>query len=685
MASNRKVIKELLQVFSLKRLFLVYSLPLIVTLGLLGAFDAFQRPDLFFLDRAFQWRGAQEPRPEIAIVAISKEDFDRGAPRWPWPRSLIARLVDQVSEHGPAVIGIDILYTERSNTEAVFTRNHFGDIQPFLYHALSGEKLEVQTREGTRVIGPGTPGFDRISLGAKSARFQDLELADAVRRAVENGTDVVLAAQTVSGMRVVGLTEPYPELAAAGGSLGLVGIRLDNDGVLRKYLPYGRDKEGRFHYGIALVAVANYLKSELPDRPLPNGDVLLGNSSPIRVTDGQFLVNFRGPPGTHPTWPALDILRGEIDLSHRLKDKIVFIGVTDPSAEDLQPTPFSGTERMAGVEFHAAAADTLLSGSFIQVPHRYQQIILLMALGLAAVGLGRFPRPLFGFAGGLVVVAALLGGWFGSFVAFNYFLPVAGPLAALVSGYGIALTDRVGVEQLEKQQARSMLSRYLPPDIVKEMLKAPVDAQLGSRRADLTVLFSDIRGFTSISEKLDPEQVVELLNDYLTVMTEVIFHHGGTVDKFEGDGILVFFGAPQPHEDHAERAVRTAMEMRDRIGELEGRWRERTNETLRVGIAINTGEVMVGNIGSQRRMDYTVIGDTVNLASRLQDLTKELDASILISGSTQQRVESLFRLRALGSVEVRGRQQPVELYEVIGLNSGETVPTASVAPGQAQV
>ncbi len=425
---------------------------------------------------------------------------------------------------------------------------------------------------------------------------------------------------------------------------------------------------------MALESVAKLQDANLPASPLAGGDVLLEGGLRVEAPGGRFLVNFRGKPGTYPTWQAGDVLRGDEDYSSRLKGKIVFIGVTDPSAEDLLPTPYSGTQRMAGVEFHAAAADTILSDSFISVTPRYQRILLVALLALGAIALGRFPRPLYGSAGALLVLGGLAGGWFGLFVGANYLLPLAGPLVALVSGYGVALSDRVGVEQLEKQQARSMLSRNLPPDIVKEMLKTPIDAQLGSRRAELSVLFSDIRGFTTLSEKLDPEEVVNLLNQYLTVMTEIIFRHGGTVDKFEGDGILVFFGAPQPLEDHPERAVRTALEMRDRLAELQGPWQEQSDEPLRIGVGIHTGEVMVGNIGSSRRMDYTVIGDTVNLAARLQDLTKEYGASVLISGSTQERVKHMCQLRDLGSVEVRGRQQSVDLYEVEAVNSPPSTP-----------
>ena len=659
----------MLSIFALKRLYLIYGAPLILALCLLLVFGVFHRPELFFLDRAFEWRPDQEPSPHIAIVAISQQDFEQGAPRWPWPRSLMARLIDQVSSYRPSVIAIDILYTERSSSESVVTQEQFEQVQRYIYHVLSGNSIRVKNPQGTLVIGPGVAVFDQVVAGRASALSQDLELADSVRRSIEDGVPVVLAAQTVSGKGVFGLAEPYPELLdAAGGSVGLVGIRSDSDGVLRRYLPYGRDKDDAYVYALGLVAAADFQQAPLPRSPLDKGDVLIGDSTLVRVNDGSFLVNFRRPPPSYPVFSAGEIFRGELDFTQSLADKIVFIGVTDPSSEDLQPTPLSGSERMAGVEFHAAATDTILSGSYIVSAPLYQQLLIVVALGTGAIALGRFPRPLFGGVGVLLATGALFGGWFWSFAGANYLLPLAASLAAVGSGYAFALTDRVGVEQLEKQQARSMLSRYLPPDIVRTMLKNPVEAQLGGRRAELTVLFSDIRGFTTLSEQLEPEQVVSLLNEYLTAMTDIIFGHGGTVDKFEGDAILVFFGAPQYHEDHAQRAVNTAIAMQERLADLEGKWMALTQASLNIGIGIHTGEVMVGNIGSQRRMEYTVIGDTVNLTSRLQDLTKELDASILISDSTHRRVAHMCQARSLGSVEIRGRQQPVHIFQVSGLN-----------------
>ena len=644
--------------------FLVYSLPLILVICLVAVFNAFERPDLFFLDRAFNWRGTGDPREEIVIVAIGKEDFERGAPRWPWPRSLMARLIDQISAYEPEVIVIDILYGERSNSESLITRDQFPELQPFLYRILSGVKQTIQTSQGTVVIGPGHPGFDSIAAGTESAEAQDLELAGAVRRARDNGVGVVLAIQTISDGRFVGLIEPYPSLnQAAGGSLGFAGIRTDSDGVLRNYLPYSRDKDGNFVYGLALAAVAQFQGVTLPRQPLSSGDVQIGDLR-IPVDDGKFLVNFRGPPGSYPTFVSLDVLRGDMDLSAQLKGRIVFVGVTDPSAEDLVATPFSGTQRMAGVEFQAAAADTLLSDSFITAAPRYQEFLMIIVLALIGVALGRFLKPRFSIPGILVASGALFGGWYVSFAGADYLLPIASPLAAGAAGFAFSIVERVTVEQSEKQRARNTLSRYLHPDVVKEMIKSPIAEQLGGKRTQITVLFSDIRGFTTLSERLTPEQVVGLLNEYLGVMTQIIFDHGGTVDKFEGDAILAFYGAPQAHEDDPERAVRTALDMRAKLSKLDEQWIDLTKTSLHIGIGINTGHAVVGNIGSNLKMDYTIIGDSVNLASRVQDLTKEYGAPILVTGETKERVEHMCLLRHVDSIEVRGRSQSTDLYEV---------------------
>jgi CHASE2 domain-containing sensor protein len=254
-----------------------------------------------------------------------------------------------------------------------------------VFQVLRRTELEIQTQDGVRTIGPGTEAFDEIVLGKASADAQDQELTDAVA----SGVPVVMAAQTVSGPGVQGVIRPYASLLAASrNTLGLAGVRLDDDGVLRRYLPYGVDESGNLIYGLAVVAVSKYLDTPLPRSPLPGGDVLLGDETVVEVENGSFLVNFPGPPGTHLTVTAGDILNGRPEIDGLLTGKIVFIGVSDPSAEDVVPTPYSGTDRMAGVEFHAAAAGTILQNRFIETTSTYQVVLIIVGLSLVAVPWG---------------------------------------------------------------------------------------------------------------------------------------------------------------------------------------------------------------------------------------------------------------------------------------------------------
>ena len=650
----------------LNRIYMVYAVALIVMFCLLSSLGVFDRIDLFFLDRAFDIRGIQDPHPNVAVIAVSQEDFEQGAPRWPWPRSLMARLVDALAEERPAVIALDIQYGRKTNSETLLTREGFDQIRPYVYQALAGAELKIQNQEGVRVIGPGNDAFDQIVQGSESAAAQDRELAVAVGRAVDSGVPVILAAQTISVSGVRGLSRPYDALLeSADGHLGLVGVRTDEDGVLRRYIPYGQDENGEFVYGLALEAVACFLGVPLPSRPSQGGDLPIGSDLVLAVDGGGFLVNFPGPPGTHFTVNAGVILDGRGEYPGTLMGKILFVGVSDPSVEDLFPTPFSGSERMAGVQFHASAASTILNDSQISTTPLYQVLIIIILLVLAAVVVGRFTRPVLGMLGIVVAGVFLLTAWSSSFALADHALPVAGPLAALAFAYVVAIADRLRVERSNTLQARAMLSRYLPNGIVNEMLKESDAARLDAKRAEITILFADIHGFTAISERLAPEVVVSILNEYLSAMTEIIFDHGGTIDKFEGDAILAFFGAPQPHEDHPKRAVRTALAMKDRLGSLQARWTESTQVGLEIGIGINTGSVMVGNIGSDRRMDYTVIGDAVNLAARLQEMTKDYDSAILISGELVAQLDGAFSTRSLGETPIRGRERSVDLYEVL--------------------
>jgi len=221
-------------------------------------------------------------------------------------------------------------------------------------------------------------------------------------------------------------------------------------------------------------------------------------------------------------------------------------------------------------------------------------------------------------------------------------------------------------QEMEKRRVRNLFSRFISPEMVDQLITTRDMASL-NRRADLTILFSDIRGFTTLSEKLTPEEVVALLNPYLEVMSRVIHDHGGTVDKYEGDAIVAFFGEPVPYEDHAARALRASLDMRRALAELKNQWKKEGRPSqIEMGIGINSGDVFVGLLGSEQRINYTVIGDNANLASRLQDLTKTYAWPVLISESTNQQVQDEFETEFVDAVTVKGKSQSVNVYKVIG-------------------
>jgi len=266
---------------------------------------------------------------------------------------------------------------------------------------------------------------------------------------------------------------------------------------------------------------------------------------------------------------------------------------------------------------------------------------------------------------------------FALFRTMNVALVQAAPLGALVFGYAAGNLTRYVTEGREKKRYRSTLMKYVAPQLVEAIMQNPRMAELHNEKLDLTVLFSDVRGFTSISEKIPVDQLVATLNEFLNEMVEVIFAHGGTLDKFVGDCVMAIWGAPVRQDNHAELAARAALEMQAALRRLNEKWREQGRPELSIGVGINTGEMIFGNIGAERRMDFTVIGDNVNLASRLESSTKELKAAIVISEATYQRITDTAEVRDLGTIKVKGKDVSIRVYELLGMSGKEIKAYAS--------
>jgi adenylate cyclase len=516
--------------------------------------------------------------------------------------------------------------------------------------ALHGKLIDIVTRGKPIAI-----ALDILFLEPSAHGPGDDE---ALAQAITRSGKVVLAAG-LSEVRESGwikekrdLNPPLPLLREGAAAWGPVNIITDRDAFVRRSrltLEFQGKEWAGFDLDIYRLAKA----AGIPAAPLP--------------TNPEFLINYAGPPGAFPRVAYSRVVSGEIS-PEVFEGQIVLVGATTQILHDVFPTPFAPLRTMPGVAIHANIVDTLLAGIPIRRGPAWVDAALAVLAGGAAGWIATAFRPLPAF---LLVVGGALGFLAGTHAAFRFgrlwldVLPV--PIALLVPYVGVVVKN-FAQEQLEKRR----LSRFFSPNVVKEIVRQKDDAGLGAGRRRMTVLFSDIRGFTSMSEKMEPEEVVTFLREYLTEMTEAVFHHGGTVDKYIGDAIMALYNVPFEAPDHAAQAVRTALEFQRRLMPLAERFAAKHQGTLACGVGINTGDAVVGTIGSRQRLEYTAIGDAINLGSRLESITKDFNVPVVISEATWLEVKDLFETRYLGEVTVKGKEIPVKIYTVV-----DTEPTAA--------
>jgi adenylate cyclase len=594
-------------------------------------FTRFQQQSTDFL---FKARGQQQSTRTV-IVAVDDRtlqelgDYGRF---FTWPRTLHAEVVRQLTAARARTIVFDILFDAPAQ----------GDAE--LIEAIAAHGNVVQPIAGDPISAlPPAPG------------------PQAYAHAIQ----------------------PLPQIAAASPVLAHANQAPDSDGTVRRAPLFIRVNDQDVP-SLALAGASRFLRRpQVTDGPIVDGHIpLAGRQIPVD-DDTNMLVNYLGGP-SDPSRPSaitevsyVDVLRGEVPPSV-FEGKIVMIGVTALAFADDYWTPPSIRERMDGVEIHANAIETILRGDFLTVA---PDLLTSASIYLAAVlaGMALVLLPLFAALTvtllGLVTYVGLAFAFFdasqfqnqlGPITVPNYLLNLFYPPVSLAFSFGGVMLYRIIFEQRQQRALRGALSQYLSPDVMEEVAANPEAVKLGGEKREMTVFFSDLRGFTSYSETIDPEDLVHILNQYLTEMTDVIFHHQGTVDKYMGDAIMAFWGAPRPQPDHARRACSTALDMMRELGILNQRWEAEGRQKLDIGVGINTGPMTVGNMGSQRRLDYTVMGDSVNLASRLEGLNKEYGTNIIVSDTTLREVGDDFVTRFLDLVIVKGRSTPVGVYELVG-------------------
>jgi adenylate cyclase len=438
---------------------------------------------------------------------------------------------------------------------------------------------------------------------------------------------------------------------------------------------------------LAIAAVVTHLRLRVDqvELDLPRGELRLAATerSAARLLrfdpdGGTAWIDFAGGARSFPTYSFVDVLREELsdDRGRRIAGgeafagRLVFVGATDPGLGDFFVTPFSA--RLPGVEMHANVAENILQGHQLLAGADYDLTVVLSALTAAAVV--AVVAATYPVLPALVVVGVIGAFWLGiTFAQFSQAGRIWNwtvPGMTIVFAFTIVTAYRQLTEEREKRRIRSVFSTYVAPAVVSQMLEDPDKFRLGGTRCECTIFFSDVVGFTTLSESIDdPEKLVSLMNRYLGSMTRVILDRGGLLDKYIGDAIMAIFGVPLPEPDHAARACRAALGNREALRELRNELRAESLPEIDCRIGINTGEVVVGNVGSALKMDYTVLGDPVNLASRLEAANKEYGTHILVSGQTRMEAEQCDRdlvFRLLDMVAVKGKSVAVEIYELVG-------------------
>jgi adenylate cyclase len=631
-----------------------------------------QPVELVATDLLMRARGKVAPDPRVMVCDIDAASIERYG-RWPWSRARVAELIDRLEAGGPRVVAIDVLFAEPSRADAAcdLTRE-----DQALAASLARAGNVVLGYFFRRALVPGGPAGAAAAGG--SARPAGSE-GDG-----RAGGSAALPA-SLARTRVEEVSEPaggfaLPRRPAAAATLDLFAAAADSQGffsheresgVLRHYQLLVACGDGYFP-ALALRAVQRFRRAgPLGLAPGP------GNLPAIRIgrrqvgsdEAGRLWLDYRGPARTFPTVPAWRVLAGELPPG-LLRGRLVFVGASEPGVGDLQSTPF-GAE-IAGVEVHANAADNLLGGRGIQ-----DSGLQGLASALALLALGPLVALMVvsaegHFAGSALAIGAVVAWPAASFLAFTgagWHLQVVTPMAAGVLALVAALRYRVGFVEKNARQIKKTFQRYVSGAVVDEMLRHPERVKLGGERRDMTVLFSDIRGFTSISETLASEELVRLLNEFFTPMTRIVLEHGGTLDKYMGDALMAFFGAPLVQPDHAARACRAALAMRGELVRLNAGWqaagRLPPEQSLGIGIGINSGEMAVGNIGSEAVFGYTVIGDNVNLGSRIEGLNKLYHSEAIVAEATASAAGPGLLLRELDRVQVKGKHVPIAIYELM--------------------
>ncbi len=621
----------------------------------------------FFYDARVRLTMLNTVDPRIVIVDIDERTLAIEG-QWPLPRDRLARMVDELFDHyGAQVVGFDIVFAEPDKTSALIDAL----VTRLSTDAAAGEGPARQQLES--YLARHKP--DQVF--ARSLQNREVVLGYVFKGALQQGeraeTGTLPQAIEVLGsldqrllVQPIGYTGNLAEFqqAAAGGGF-FDNQLIDIDGSMRR-VPLLQSYNGRVYESLSLALARQSLNAKrkpLLTRPARQGftRLTIGKREILTNPDLSVLVPYRGPQGAFPYVSATDVLNRRVPID-TLFNAIVLVGTTAPGLLDLRTTPVSN--KYAGVEVHANVVSGLLDGTFKRHPANTGliELAMLILIGLALALLLPVISPLWA---SVLVVGLIFGSMLINLLVWEFadlVLPMATPLFYALGVTLLQMTYSFLVESRNKRRLSKLFSQYVPPELVEEMDQRQEDISFEGTSREMTVLFSDVRGFTNIAEKMDPSAINKLMNAFLTPITRVIHQNRGTLDKYMGDAVMAFWGAPMADDQHATHALEAALAMIDALRDLRPQFNEQGWPSIEIGIGLNTGVMHVGNMGSEFRTAYTVLGDAVNIGSRLEALTRTYEVDIIVSETTVAQVQG-YVFRELDRVVVKGKNKPVTIYE----------------------
>jgi len=603
--------------------------------------------------RTWDWRvqllaKKSEFTDQICLILVDQNSLDWGTGEngwsWPWPREVYGVISDYCKRQGARMLAVDVLFTEPSP---------FGEADD--------ERLGKAMSDYGRVI-------SAMFLGEKTGSEQkwpeylpppEVQVAEFEQWIKENRDAQMIFSHA---------SFPIPEVSRNSRTLCNVHLNPDPDGVYRRAGLFSVF-DGKH---VPSLGIAAFLAdSTVKEARIKKGMLSIGDYDIPLDHKGNAILHYRGPSGTHRSYSAAAVLQSELRLisgekpviadENAFKDKYVFLGFSAPGLYDLRSSPVGGV--YPGVEIHATMLDNLLARDFIRDTPAWAAVLMILGISLAcALSASLLTEPLIivGISLLFICIPPLMA--LSSYASGIWFPFVVCELA-VISTIFLSLALKYATEGRQKRFIKLAFGQYLSPAVIEQIIADPDKLRLGGERRELSIFFSDLESFTSISEKLDPEALVALLNEYLSAMTDIIIEEDGTVDKYEGDAIIAFWNAPLEVPDHAVKCVKAALRCQARLAQMRPAFFQRIGRELNMRIGINTGYAVAGNLGSQTKFDYTIIGDAVNLAARLEGANKEFGTYTMISGNTRNALGESFGFREIARLGVVGKLEPVTVFE----------------------